>query len=450
MRATADPVPSLRAGRIDQGGLRLALVLIPPEGDHVSSNIRRIATATIPAHGKMLPPRALDTSGADVLRQQIRVEYSYGVYFTRDAFAPENRTLVDALVGGEPARSRRVYVVVEQQVSDCWPDLVSRIRAYIDACAESLSLAADPLIACGGEEAKNSPEFIARLQAALNDARIDRHSYVLCVGGGALQDAVGYAAATTHRGVRMVRLPTTVLAQNDSGVGVKNAVNAFAKKNFLGTFAPPYTVINDARFLETLPHREIVAGMSEAVKVALIRDAGFFAWLDLNSRALAAREAEPLGHLIRRCAELHLRHIGTSGDPFEFGSARPLDFGHWAAHKMESMSDYRLRHGEAVAIGMAIDVLYSELVGHLPPGAADLVLRLLGALGLPLWDDVLDEETEPGRLRVLEGLREFREHLGGELTITLLRGIGHGFEVHEMDEELVQRAILHLRYRSHA
>jgi 3-dehydroquinate synthase len=386
-------------------------------------------------------------STSAVLRQRITVEYSYGVYFTRDAFALENRTLVDALARDEPDRRHRAYVVVEKQVSECWPALIARLQAYFDAHARRISLAADPLVIRGGEEAKNRPELISRLQGRLNEAGIDRHSFVLCVGGGALQDAVGYAAATTHRGVRMVRIPTTVLAQNDSGVGVKNAVNAFAKKNFLGTFAPPFAVINDSRFLETLPHREKVAGMSEAVKVALIRDAGFFAWLTQNAPALAAGEAAPMEYLIRRCAELHLRHIATSGDPFEFGSARPLDFGHWAAHKLESMTSYRLRHGEAVAIGIAIDVVYSELAGHLERGTAEPVLRLLQDLGLPLWDTALEEEAESGRLRVLDGLAEFREHLGGELTVTLLRGIGDGFEVHEMDEALIRRAILQLRHR---
>ena len=383
------------------------------------------------------------SANPSVLRQRITVEYRYEVHFTRDVFAPENPTLADALAA-EPSRASRVFVVLEAEVGAAWPTLPSDIRGYFDRHARDLHLAADPLVIPGGEAVKNDAAVIHDLQSRLHAAGIDRHSYVVCVGGGALQDAVGYAAATTHRGVRMVRLPTTVLAQNDSGVGVKNAINAFAKKNFLGTFAPPWAVVNDAGFLRSLPHRDRVAGMSEAVKVALIRDAAFFSWLVGSAPALARAEDEPLEHLIHRCAELHLRHIGTSGDPFEFGSARPLDFGHWAAHKLESMSGYRLRHGEAVAIGIAIDVLYSELAGFLAPGRADEVLRLLRALGLPLWHPALEETTEQGRLRVLDGLDEFREHLGGELTVTLLREIGEGFEVHRMDEALIRRAILRL------
>lgn len=408
-----------------------------------------VSRSTVVAHHQDQPPPDA-TSGSAALRQRITVDYSYDVHFTHDVFAPNNHTLVEALTHRRPTRAHRVLPVVEGQVACSWPELLERIGGYFDAHSSRISLAAAPMVVGGGEEAKNSPEIVSCLQSRLNDAGIDRHSIVLCVGGGALQDAVGYAAATTHRGVRMVRVPTTVLAQNDSGVGVKNAVNAFGRKNFLGTFAPPFAVINDARFLETLPDRERVAGMSEAVKVALIRDAVFFTWLTVNSKALAAGEVEPLNYLIRRCAELHLQHISTSGDPFEFGSARPLDFGHWAAHKLESMTGYELRHGEGVAIGMAMDVLYSELAGHLSPASAEAVLDLLEELGLPLWDPALREVGPAGRLRVLDGLAEFREHLGGDLTVTLLRGIGEGFEVHEMDESLIRRAISRLRERTEA
>jgi 3-dehydroquinate synthase len=241
-----------------------------------------------------------------------------------------------------------------------------------------------------------------------------------------------------------VRLPTSVLAQADSGVGVKCGVNLFGKKNFLGVFAPPFAVVNDARFLDTLARRDVVAGMAEAVKVALIRDAEFFAWLDASANQLATGDRDALDVLIRRCAALHLQHIATSGDPFELGSARPLDFGHWAAHKLESMTRHRLRHGEAVAIGLAIDATYAELAGVCESTTASAVRGILGRLGLPLWDEALDAMSG-GRRIVLDGLGEFREHLGGELTITLLRGIGDGLEVHEMHEPLIDAAITRLR-----
>jgi 3-dehydroquinate synthase len=301
----------------------------------------------------------------------------------------------------------------------------------------------------GGEDCKNDPAVMNRLLKELNDQRIDRHSYVVAIGGGAWLDAVGYAAAITHRGVRLVRVPTTVLSQADSGVGVKNGINHFGKKNFLGTFAPPAAVFNDSNFLETLPRRDAIAGMAEAVKVALIRDATYFEWLCDNRKALAQLEGEAVQQLIRRTAGLHLRHIGTSGDPFENGSARPLDFGHWAAHKLESMTQgpSQLRHGEAVAIGIALDTHYSMTAGLLRPDQLEKVAGLLEGLGLTLWSDALTRLGSTGQLELLEGLDEFREHLGGELTITLLETLGQGVEVHQMDPERVVAAIDWLRAR---
>ena len=197
---------------------------------------------------------------------------------------------------------------------------------------------------------------------------------MIAVGGGAVLDAVGLVAATTHRGVRLIRVPTTVLAQDDSGVGVKNGVNLYGVKNFCGTFAPPFAVLNDLDLLTPLAERDKIAGMAEAVKVALIRDGDFFAWLERHADDLITFQRPALAAMIRRCAELHMRQIAHGGDPFETGSARPLDYGHWSAHKLESLTKHHLRHGEAVAIGIALDARYSVLAGLLGrrPGRADL------------------------------------------------------------------------------
>jgi 3-dehydroquinate synthase len=276
---------------------------------------------------------------------------------------------------------------------------------------------------------------------------IDRHSYVIAIGGGALLDMVGLAAATAHRGVRHIRIPTTTLSQADSGVGVKNGINAFGKKNFIGAFAPPFAVVNDFELLESLSDRDKRAGYVEAVKVALIRDGEFFERIEADARKLAAFEPDAMRRLIHRCAELHLNHISSSGDPFEFGSARPLDFGHWAAHKLEQLSEYKIRHGEAVAVGIALDVLYSRRMGFLDAASAERVLGLLERLGFEIYANELLHMDSEHSIMVLNGLEEFREHLGGELSITLLQGIGRGFEVHEMNAPRVIEAIYELRDR---
>jgi len=158
-------------------------------------------------------------------------------------------------------------------------------------------------------------------------------------------------------------------------------------------------------------------------------------------------EPDAMRHLIRRCAELHLVHIATSGDPFEFGTARPLDFGHWSAHKLEQLSEYQVRHGEAVAIGIALDVIYSRNMGFLDAASAERALQLLEKLGFELFASELLHTNSQNSLLVLDGLEEFREHLGGELTITLLKQIGKGFEIHEMNLPKMVEALYELKQR---
>jgi 3-dehydroquinate synthase len=295
------------------------------------------------------------------------------------------------------------------------------------------------LLVEGSELTKNDPAMVQVVLEGIHRLGIDRHSFVLAIGGGAVLDMVGYAAATAHRGVALVRVPTTVLAQNDSGVGVKNSVNAFGKKNFLGTFAPPVAVINDADFLTTLTDRDWRSGVAEAIKVALLKDPAFFLTLEQTTPLLIARDMPTMLDLIYRCAQLHLEHIATSGDPFESGSSRPLDFGHWSAHKLEQLSHYALRHGEAVAIGIALDSTYSYLLGKLPETAWQRILKLISDLGFALFTSEL--QAPDGTYPVLVGLEEFREHLGGLLTIPLLTEIGQPFEVHEIDRQLMIRSI---------
>jgi 3-dehydroquinate synthase len=384
------------------------------------------------------------------IEQAFSVPFAYDVVFSRDALDPANPTLVDAFTRREPARRHRVLPVVDAGLAAAWPELGGWLTAYFTRHAARLELVAPPASVVGGEAAKNDPAIIARLLALFQEHHMDRHSFVMVLGGGAVLDAVGFAAATAHRGLRVVRVPTTVLSQNDSGVGVKNGVNLFGAKNFVGTFAPPFAVVNDARFLERLPARDRVAGLAEAVKVALIRDAAFFAALEAAAPALARFDLDATEDVIRRCATLHLRHIATGGDPFELGSARPLDYGHWAAHKLESMTGHELRHGEAVAIGLVLDSRYAVERGLLPEADCERIFSVIQALGLPRWHAALAIHAAGGRLAVLDGLDEFREHLGGALTVTLLRGIGEAVEVNEIDAALVAKSIAWMRARAAA
>jgi 3-dehydroquinate synthase len=364
------------------------------------------------------------------IARTIRVQFDHRVHFTRGLFAPSNSLLQTLLA--QPGRLPKVLAVLDEGLAAARPDLPDAIQTYFSGLRDQMALAGPPLIIEGGERAKMSYFHVSEIHSQIERHHIDRHSFVMALGGGALLDVAGLAAATAHRGVRHVRVPTTVLGQNDSGVGVKNGINAFGKKNFIGTFAPPFAVINDFDFLSTLSERDQRSGFAEAIKVALVRDRAYFESLEHDAALLASFQPEAMQRMIYRSAELHVEHIASGGDPFEFGSARPLDFGHWAAHKLEQLSDYQIRHGEAVAIGLALDVIYSRNIGLLDTACAGRILALLRKLGFELFANELlhlDAEHQP---MVLKGLEDFREHLGGELTLTMLRGLGAAVEVHEI------------------
>ena len=380
--------------------------------------------------------------------QRFAVPYEFPVVFTEGVFDPENPALRDVLCRLEPAKRHRVVFFVDDGLNAGRTPLAEAIVKYAQRHADAMELACAPVVVPGGEKIKSDLHFVESIQQKLFDLHIDRHSYVIAVGGGAVLDAVGLVAATTHRGVRHIRIPTTVLAQNDSGVGVKNGVNLQGMKNFVGTFAPPFAVLNDLEFVMALPDRDKIAGMAEAVKVALIRDAQFFGWIERHMDDLATFERSAMARMIRRCAELHMRQIGQGGDPFETGSARPLDYGHWSAHKLESLTRHHVRHGEAVALGMALDARYSVLAGLLAPGEDERICALLEYLGFDLWHPALAKSGASGEWVILDGLRDFQEHLGGELTITLLGGIGVGVEVHEIDRERMRQAMHWLKDRA--
>lgn len=374
----------------------------------------------------------------------IPVTFKHRVIFTRDTFHVDNPALSDVLKEGG---GRRVLVFLEDSVAFAWESLSSQIHSYFSLSdLDFRGVQTFP----GGESCKADDRLVRSVWAEIDTQHIDRHSYAIAIGGGAFLDAVGYAVGTAHRGVRLVRLPTTTLSQDDSGVGVKNAINAFGKKNWIGSFSVPFAVINDFKLLETQDHALSVAGLIEAVKVALVKDGEFFEWIETHATSLARLEREPFEQCVKRSALLHARHIAFGGDPFESGSSRPLDFGHWAAHKLEALTNYQLSHAEAVSVGLALDTVYSETIGLLKTEHAIRILGVLKQLGLKTYHPALDWTDSAGKRLVLAGLDEFREHLGGELTVLLLRDLGKGVDVHEFDLPLLESGIDRLRQNGHS
>ena len=362
----------------------------------------------------------------------IRITGKHRVRFTRDAFDVDNRLLIDLL---ETSGQAKVLAFIDQGVADAFPGLQAQIEGYLERMPGFISRGT--ITYRGGEDCKRDASTLQAAWDAIENAGIDRHSYILCIGGGAFLDVIGLAAATAHRGIRLVRFPTTALSQDDSGVGVKNGINAYGKKNFLGTFAVPYAVVNDFSFLHGQPRTERRAGLVEAVKVALVKDVGFFHWIEDNVEQLSDLHPHTLEEAVERSALLHAAHIAYGGDPFETGNSRPLDFGHWAAHKMEQLTDFALSHADAVGVGVALDSIYSWKTGRLDEASAMRVLRVLKQLKLPTWHASLEMKTEDGTRAIFKGLDEFREHLGGQLTVLLLKDLGKGEDIHAMDRNLL-------------
>jgi 3-dehydroquinate synthase len=363
------------------------------------------------------------------------VRFEHRLRFTRDVLGADQAVLANLL---HPSGSQlpRVQFWIDEFVDAAQPDLKNRLWHFARKHRAQFEVIGNPQVCPGGEAIKNDVHIVERMLKCIHAADLDRRSYIVVIGGGAVLDAVGFAAAIAHRGIRLIRLPTTTLAQADSGVGVKNSINMFSKKNWCGIFAVPWGVINDETLLSTLPDRDFRCGFSEAVKVSMLKDADEFARIEAAAAAIAQRDMQLAGPVIRRSAELHLQHITQGGDPFEALEARPLDYGHWSAHKLEAMSNFELRHGEAVAIGVAVDTLYSSLVHGLPAADARRVLHTLKQLGLTLDHPALHRTQE-----LFGGLEEFRQHLGGRLTLTMVPRLGAKIDVHEIDSRRMREAI---------
>lgn len=370
------------------------------------------------------------------------VPFVHRLRMTEDCFGKDWPVLCQLFEAGDSEagmiQPARVQVWLDQGIERATGStqrLSERIEQLFAASAEAIELTDRVQVIPGGEEIKNDPQWIDLILERINASNLDRRSYILAIGGGALLDAVGFAAALAHRGIRLVRVPTTTLAQADSGVGVKNAVNWFNKKNWKGTFAVPWGVVNDQEMLRCLPDRDFCCGFSEAVKVALLKSPTAFEFLHRNAANIARRSMPVATEAIRLSVLMHLDHITRGGDPFEMLQARPLDFGHWSAHKLEALTQYRIRHGEAVSIGVAVDVVYSSLVHGLPDTVVQATLETLTRLQLPVYDSALTEQ------HIFDGLEEFRQHLGGELTLTMISEIGRPIEVHAVDHVAMRKAI---------
>lgn len=366
-----------------------------------------------------------------LFQSDIQIPRRHVVVFCDDAFGPQSDRWFDLL----PEGCHRILPVFDSGFDAAHPTCRPRVEAFLDAHPSRFDRALS-LVVPGGEVAKNDPKVVDSVLAAIHAENICRQSFVAIFGGGAVLDAVGFAASIAHRGVKVLRFPTTTLAQDDAGIGVKNGVNHHNEKNWRGVFAIPTAVINDFSLLASLSDRDWRSGFSEAVKVALLKDAREFELLEQHAETIARRSEVESQRAIMRSAELHWRHIVEGGDPFEDEIARPLDYGHWSAHRLERLTDGALKHGEAVAIGLGIDAALAVELGRSTPDFQRRVLGVLHKFGFTLDHPQLDDPAA-----IFMGIEQFRAHLGGALTLTLVAEPGVPFDIHDADFALISSAI---------
>ena len=285
-----------------------------------------------------------------------------------------------------------------------------------------------------GEQTK-SWQTLNRVFDALLEARCGRDTLIVALGGGVVGDLAGFAAAIFQRGVPLLQVPTTLLAQVDSSVGGKTAINHALGKNMIGAFHQPLAVISDVTTLDTLPERELRAGVAEVIKHGLALDAGFVQWLELNVEKLLERDREALTHAVRRSCELKARIVAQ--DERESGARALLNLGHTFGHAIEAASGYGAwLHGEAVAAGMVMAAELSALMGHLKKTEVSRVRDLLRRAGLPLGAPQLAPE------RLMELMTLDKKAAKGRTRFVVLEAIGRAALRGDIDDAAVRRAIV--------
>ena len=305
--------------------------------------------------------------------------------------------------------SGRVAIVTNETIA---PLYAGRLETTLRAAGASCLTIALP----DGEEFKTL-ESLNRVFDELLSANADRRTLIVALGGGVVGDIAGFAAATFQRGVPYLQVPTSLLAQVDSSVGGKTAVNHPLGKNMIGAFHQPRAVIADTDTLQTLPERELGAGLAEVVKHAALRDARFLDWIEEHTAALRARDRGALAHAIRRSCEIKAEIVAA--DERESGERALLNFGHTFGHAIESALGHGTwLHGEAVAAGMALAARFSVRQGRLDPRSAERLVGMLEALGLPV------AAPRMPALRWLEFMGRDKKNQDGRITLILLDALG--------------------------
>ena len=312
-----------------------------------------------------------------------------------------------------PSGGRTQLIVTDESVA---PLFLGQLEKALDRPARTIVLPA-------GEGTKNWTQ-LERLVEAFLTGGVERGDSVIALGGGVIGDLVGFAASVTRRGCGVVQIPTTLLAQVDSSVGGKTAINAAAGKNLVGAFHPPSFVLIDPDMLTTLPPRELGAGYAEVVKYGLLGDATFFSWCEQRGDALLSGDPAALEQAIAHCCQMKA-DIVAADERETSGQRALLNLGHTFGHAIEAECgfDGSLLHGEGVAIGMVLAARYSARLGLLSDGDAARIAAHLDHSGLPVR--IPQEAADPARL--VAHMRQDKKASGGAVPLILMRAIGEAF-----------------------
>jgi 3-dehydroquinate synthase len=338
--------------------------------------------------------------------------------------------ILTPLLGSSAAR--RVPVISDENVA----------QLYYPALASSLSNAglSPTLIALPPGEQTKSFNHLERLVDGLLDANVERGSLIVALGGGVIGDLVGFAAGIVKRGVGFAQVPTTLLAQVDSSVGGKTAINTAQGKNLVGLFHQPRVVIADTTVLNTLPRRELLGGYAEVVKYGLLGDEAFFSWLEKNGAHVLEGETHAVAHAIAHSCIMKASIVAK--DEREEGDRALLNLGHTFGHALEAATGYsdRLLHGESVALGCVLALKLSVALGYARDEDVTRTIRHLSSVGLPTRIAQV-AGARPATEEILRHMRHDKKAQGGRMTFILAKGIGHAFIARDVPEKDVRTVL---------
>ena len=307
---------------------------------------------------------------------------------------------------------------------------------YAEQIAAALSgITVDTFVMSDGEQYKSLETYAAAMDFLMSK-RHNRTTCLLALGGGVVGDLTGFVAATFQRGVDFVQIPTTLLAQVDSSVGGKTAVNHPSGKNMIGAFYQPQAVVIDSETLQSLPPREFAAGIAEVVKYGVIADSAFLQWLERNVDALNARQADALSYVIQRSCEVKADVVAQ--DEREGGVRAILNYGHTFGHAIENLSGYGAwLHGEAVAVGMVMAARFSERLNLLAQGQAERLAELLAHFQLP----VSLQSNSVNQQAMLAAMGMDKKAVDGQMRFVVTDGFGNAFVIDDFDPQLLQATL---------